>query len=273
MANVAATGLTLNPAYKLAYLVPRDGAIKLDISYMGLLQIATDSGSIMWGRADIVREADTFKYHGPAAMPVHEASVFAKDRGEIVGAYVIAKTHTGDILCGIMTREELDTVRGKSDAWVRGDTGKKGPWESFPEEMCKKAVIKRDQKTWPRTDQHKRLADAVDIANDAEGGYTFEHSQTVPQNLIGDDRKERCDEAAEQYEEAIRVIRLAIYNEDWPTMTDAWAQIPSSAQMDLNLAPSKGGVFSTHERNCIKFKQQRFPQLPPGEVPPPEVQQ
>lgn len=256
MANVAATGLSLNPAYGLAYLVPRDGAIKLDISYKGLLQIATDSGSIMWGRADVVREADDFEYCGPAAAPIHKAKVFSKDRGEIVGAYVIAKTHTGDVLCGIMTRDELDVVRSKSDAWNRGAVGKKGPWETFPEEMCKKAVIKRDQKTWPRTDQHKRLAEAVEIANEAEGGYTFDHGASIPpQNLIGDDRRERCEEAAEQYAEAVAEIKRAIYSENWPAMSDAWRQIPSAAQMDLNLAPSKGGIFSTHERECIKTKQ------------------
>lgn len=285
MANVAATGLTLNPALKLAYLVPRDGAIRLDISYMGLLQIATDTGSIMWGRADVVREADTFTYCGPAAAPEHKCNPFATDRGEIVGAYVIAKTHTGDILCGIMTRAELDTVRDRSDAWkmrdpARGKNG--GPWFDFPEEMSKKAVIKRDQKTWPRTDQHKRLADAVDIANEAEGGYTFDHGNAVPQNLIGDDRKERHDDAAEQYAEAVQAVKLAIYRKDWPAMADAWAQIPSAAQMDLYLAPSKGGIFSTHERKCLHDNQRKaseaephpgYPRLPEGETPPPELQQ
>ena len=38
--NVAAIGITLNPASKLAYLVPRDGMVCLDISYMGLLHLA-----------------------------------------------------------------------------------------------------------------------------------------------------------------------------------------------------------------------------------------
>lgn len=278
MANVAATGLTLNPAYGLAYLVPRDGAIKLDISYKGLLQIATDSGSILWGRADVVREADSFAYCGPAAAPEHKCNPFATDRGDIVGAYVIAKTHTGDILCGIMTRAELDTVRGKSDAWNRGKVGQKGPWEAFPEEMCKKAVIKRDQKTWPRTDQHKRLADAVEIANEAEGNYTFDHGGAIPQNLIGDDRKDRHDDAAEQYAEAVQAVKLAIYRKDWPAMADAWAQVPQAAQMDLYLAPSKGGIFSTHERKCLHDNQRKpseaeaFPRLPEGEAPPPELQ-
>ncbi|KAK6697727.1 hypothetical protein SNK04_013822 [Fusarium graminearum] len=48
--NIAAIGISLNPAKKQAYLVPRDGKICLDISYMGLMDLAIDSGSIRWGR-------------------------------------------------------------------------------------------------------------------------------------------------------------------------------------------------------------------------------
>lgn len=50
--NVAAIGITLNPASKLAYLVPRDGMVCLDISYMGLLHLAQSTGSIKWGNAN-----------------------------------------------------------------------------------------------------------------------------------------------------------------------------------------------------------------------------
>ena len=44
--NVAAIGISLNPASKLAYLVPRKGQVCLDISYMGLMHIAQQSGAI-----------------------------------------------------------------------------------------------------------------------------------------------------------------------------------------------------------------------------------
>ena len=60
--NVAATGLSLNPALKFAYLVPRDNEVCLDISYMGLIKIATDTGSILWAKAEIVYEKDIFTY-------------------------------------------------------------------------------------------------------------------------------------------------------------------------------------------------------------------
>ena len=49
-----------------------------------------------------MREADQFTYNGPAAMPEHKTNPFAKDRGAIVGAYVIAKTPDGDILTDVI---------------------------------------------------------------------------------------------------------------------------------------------------------------------------
>lgn len=258
MINVASTGLTLNPANGYAYLVPRDGAIVLDISYKGLIKIGTDSGAIVWARADIVYADDSFKYHGPALIPDHEADPFKKDRGEIVGAYCIAKTKDGDILTETMPVAELEKIRGKSSAFVKGSAGRKGPWEEWFEQMSKKAVIKRASKTWPYTDD--RLAQAIEVANVSEGGYDFEGR---PEQLsIEDQRKARHDEAVEQYQQAIEVIKsnIATWADDNEnidalyTIAETWRELPSSAQMDLWLATSKGGVFSTFERETIKTR-------------------
>src|SRR5690606_21046286 len=48
--NVASIGLSLSPIEKLAYLVPRQKAVKLDISWRGLIKIATDDNVILWCR-------------------------------------------------------------------------------------------------------------------------------------------------------------------------------------------------------------------------------
>lgn len=177
MLNLAATGLTLNPSHKFAFLVPRDGAIVLEISYLGLLKIATDTGAIKWGRADVVHERDAFVYHGPAKAPEHSADVF-HERGDIIGAYCIAKTEDGDILCEVMDRAALETVRAKSDLFARKQSG---PWVEFFSEMCRKAVIKRAQKTWPKTSA--RMLDAIELANTSEGGYTLD---AEPVQLVTD---------------------------------------------------------------------------------------
>jgi recombination protein RecT len=171
MRNVASTGLSLNPAHAYAYLVPRDGSIMLDISYKGLIKIATDSGAILWARADLVYEQDSFEYNGPALIPVHKAEVFKRDRGLLVGAYCIAKTRDGDILTEIIPASEIEKIRSKSELYTRKKTG---PWVEWFTQMVKKAVIKRASKTWPYTGHSGKLFEAIELANASEGGYTVE---------------------------------------------------------------------------------------------------
>lgn len=190
MINVASTGLTLNPAHGYAYLVPRDNAIHLDISYKGLIKIATDTGAIRWARAELVYAGDTFTFHGPARAPEHIANPF-KERGEIVGVYCIAKTSDGDILTEIMPFEDLEKIRGKSMAYAKN---KSGPWAEWFSQMAKKAVIKRASKTWPYTDRAERLMDAVEIANESEGGYDLEGKAAKP---VSDEQAARIREHAE----------------------------------------------------------------------------
>jgi len=130
-------------------------------------------------------------------------------------------------------------------------------WKQWPARMLRhKAAIQAARYAFGfagimEPDEAERIGDVTVLHNDP------------PKVLIEDQRKDRCDEAAEQYAEAVATIRSAIYKEDWAAMTDAWVQIPSVAQMDLNLAPSKGGVFSTHERKCIKENQVRVTQPNP----------
>lgn len=246
MINVASTGLTLNPANGYAYLVPRDGAIVLDISYKGLIKIATDTGSVEWARADVVYEDDTFVYHGPAAAPEHTADPFKRDRGEIVGVYCIARTKQGDVLTEVMDREELEKIRGKSQAYVKQ---KKGPWVEWFEQMCKKAVIKRASKTWPYTDQNDRIGSAIEIANASEGGYDLESEEEKLHK-----RRQQHDAALGRHYASIESIKAELSKED-PDMhavAETWGEIPQDDQMALWLAPTKGGCFTTAERTAIK---------------------
>jgi len=225
MRNVASTGLSLNPAHGYAYLVPRDGSIVLDISYKGLIKIATEAGAILWARADIVCEQDTFTYHGPAAMPDHKAEVF-RDRGEVIGCYSIAKTVDGDILTEVMDRVEIDKIRGKSDLYAKR---KSGPWVEWFVQMCKKAVIKRSSKTWPYTDRAQKLLDAIELSNQSEGGYTLEseavelitekQSQTVREWLAATETEEAAFLALYKVE-AIEALPRARYQEVIATLQE-----------------------------------------------------
>jgi len=167
--NVAAVGLTLNPALGYAYLVPE--AVKqsngqylqecmLRVSYKGLIKIATDSGSILLAKAEIVKEKDEFTYNGAFALPEHKMKPF-EDRGKTVGVYCAAKTHQGDWIVDIMDMAEVNKISGaaKTDS----------VWKGWEDEMIKKAMIKRASKQWPKTDREGRLEKAVAVMNEYEG--------------------------------------------------------------------------------------------------------
>lgn len=158
--NLASIGISLNPALKESYLVPRGGKICLDISYMGLIKLATDTGSIEWVQAEIVKANDTFEYQGVGKVPLHKMNPFS-DRGETIGVYCVAKLSTGECLSTIMSRAECDAIKDKSS-----QAAKSGPWVSFYEEMLKKTVIKRASKLWPKSE---RVHKAVEVINEHEG--------------------------------------------------------------------------------------------------------
>lgn len=175
--NVAAIGVSLNPAKKHAYLVPRDRKICLDISYMGLMAIATDSGAIKWGQARVVYEQDVFEVNGIDREPTHRFQPFAKERGEVVGAYCVVKTRDGDYLTEAMSIDEINDIRDRSSswkAWIKDQ--KKSPWVTDENEMRKKTVVKRAHKYWPSTE---RLANAIHYMN-TDGGEGLDTTGGAP---------------------------------------------------------------------------------------------
>lgn len=188
--NVAAIGLSLNPAEKLAYLIPRNIKIAdnkwqtrifLEPSYMGMLRLATDSGSIKWAQAACVYAKDKFIDNGSGERPTHVYEVFSKDRGEFVGVYCVARTQFDDYLTATMTAEEIHGIRDRSEGWKAWIEKKRScPWVTDFNEQAKKTVIRRAFKTWPRTDERRMqmLASAVELSNQNEG---FEPIITSPE--------------------------------------------------------------------------------------------
>jgi recombination protein RecT len=162
--NIAAIGISLNPAKKQAYLVPRDGKICLDISYMGLMDLAMNTGSIKWAKAALVHEKDSFELNGYDRPPEHKFNPFAKDRGEIVGVYVVVKTADGEYLTHTMEIGEVFAIRDRSTAWKAyvKDKSKTCPWVTDEGEMVKKTCVKQAYKYWPKTE---RLEQAIHHLN------------------------------------------------------------------------------------------------------------
>lgn len=170
--NVASIGLSLNPALKHAYLVPRQGKVILDISYMGMCHLATESGSLAWVQSRLVFEGETVTVEFGKA-PLHQTNMFGK-KDKIIGCYVVAKTNDGDFLTESMMIEDIENIRDRSESYKKGY----GPWISDYGEMVKKTVVKRAFKMWPKTD--KRMFEASHMLNTTnEEGINFTEENKI----------------------------------------------------------------------------------------------
>lgn len=167
--NIAAIGISLNPAKKQAYLVPRDGRICLDISYMGLMDLAMDTGSVKWAQAALVYANDTFESNGLDKLPTHKYNAFSTERGAVLGVYVTVKTTDNDYLTHTMTLLDAYAIRDRSSAWkswIAKKANSPGPWGTDEGEMIKKTCVKQAYKYWPKTE---RLQNAIQYLN-TDGG-------------------------------------------------------------------------------------------------------
>lgn len=183
--NVAAIGISLNPAKRQAYLVPRDKKICLDISYMGLMDLAMETGSLRWAQADVVRQADVFQLNGFDKPPTHNFDPFKTDRGDVVGVYVVVKTADGEYLTSTMSTDEVNAIRDRSSAWKAWVEKKRScPWVTDWAEMAKKTCVKRAYKYWPKTE---RLEQAIHYLNTetSEGLAVIEGKPVAPSVDVG----------------------------------------------------------------------------------------
>jgi len=178
--NVAAIGISLNPAKKQAYLVPRKNKICLDISYMGLMDLAMETGSIRWAQAALVYAADTFALNGLDKPPLHQFNPFSKDRGEVIGVYVVVKTADGEYLTHTMAAADVFAIRDRSESYK---SGKPGPWNTDPGEMMKKTCVKQAYKYWPKTERLEEAIHHLDT-DGGEGMPTLQQRAECPPDLL-----------------------------------------------------------------------------------------
>lgn len=170
--NVAATGLSLNPVHARAYLVPRkvSGRMKVCLvpSYKGFVYLATEGGAIRFVKAEIVRKDDELVIQGVDLPPIHKRNPFSQE--PIVGVYCVAKTVEGDYITEVMSIEEVNAVRDRSDSWkAHLEKGVTTPWKTDFNEMAKKTVVRRGWKSWPMSaGVRERLEAAMEIDSEVD---------------------------------------------------------------------------------------------------------
>ena len=149
LANVAMIGISLNPLLRQAYLIPRKNSVVMDLSYLGLIQYGIMHCNLSQVEARIIHEHDNYINCGFNQAPQHNYKPFG-DRGQAVGAVVVATTNKGGYLVEEMTKEQIYAIRERSDGWQAYclDNKKLTPWVTDEMEMWRKTVVRRASKYW-----------------------------------------------------------------------------------------------------------------------------
>lgn len=191
--QLASSGLTLDPAQKQAYLVPRNNRVILDVSYLGLIKMATDEGLCQDIVAELVFENDAvFKPQGRRNSPIHEFDPFASKgdliltvtdkgtlgaRGNFRGVYVDFLMRDGRNLVYFVTVEDLAAARAVSESWKKVDKRALSPWTTFPWKMVLKSALKQTVHLIPGN--RTRISAVIDYLN-TYGEEGFKSSAHVP---------------------------------------------------------------------------------------------
>ncbi|HEX6216714.1 MAG TPA: recombinase RecT, partial [Vicinamibacterales bacterium] len=109
--------------------------------------------------AQLVHTNDEFDQTlGDNAAILHKAPKLGQPRGDIIGAYAIARLSNGMVMREVMDKDQIEQVRAAS----KSKNG--GPWTTWFGEMARKTVIRRLAKRLPILDA--RVADTVQSDDD-----------------------------------------------------------------------------------------------------------
>ena len=171
--NVANIGLTLNPALKFAYLVPRSRKVGgqyiveacLEPSYQGLVKLITDTGSAKTIYAHLVYEGDEFQEILGTGVEIRH--VPKRQSKEVVLVYAVAVLHDGTKQVDVMPISDIHEIRAMSESYKAWEKNNALPcvWNTHFGEMARKTVIRRLTKYLPKTDRFEKVAKAIELDN------------------------------------------------------------------------------------------------------------
>ena len=147
----------LMPDNREAALAIYGGKVNYMPMVLGIIKRLATAGITI--DAQVVRANDDFEQEfGDDARIVHKAPRLGQDRGELIGAYAIAKLPNGMVMREVMDKAQIEQVRMAS----RSANG--GPWKQWYDEMARKTVLRRLAKRLPILDAS--VADTVAADDD-----------------------------------------------------------------------------------------------------------
>lgn len=174
--QAAELGLEPGSALGEAYLVPYKSTCQMIVGYRGLISLAFRSGHIKSIQSREVYDGDLFEFElGLETKLRHVPGDNVGDPAKITHVYCVIHLKDGGIIADVMTKKEVERIRGRSAA------GNSGPWVTDYAEMAKKTVTRRALKYAPMSvEMSKALAleNAVDTGDTSALGGEFEFIDT-----------------------------------------------------------------------------------------------
>lgn len=178
--NAAELGLDFTQAKGHAYIVKFGDQATFMPGYRGLIDLARRSGRVKFVDAQLVYENDHFEYeYGESRRLVHRPPKLGHARGEMIGAYAVARLDNDELQFVVMDKEELDRIRERSKA------KNAGPWKTDEGEMYRKVPVRRLFKYLPCSPD---LEKAIELDNHVSG---------VIEEITNDPGKSRTETLAE----------------------------------------------------------------------------
>ncbi len=163
-----------------AYLIPYGKQATLIPGYRGLIDLARRSGQIKSIEAHLIRKNDKFECAFGLSPVLTHSPVFPGDQEylkneHIIGAYAVAKLVDGGEQFEVMSRAEIDAIRGRSKA------SGSGPWVTDYGEMARKTVVRRLVKYLPISVE---LSTALEADNRADTGVGIIDLINLPAEVL-----------------------------------------------------------------------------------------
>lgn len=197
MLGAATLGFEIGNGLGHAYLVPYDKRkkegnqwvtvateIQLIIGYRGMIELARRSGQIESIYAVEVYNGEPFEVELGLSQNISHKRRFdiIANPENVIAVYAVAKLKGGEVQFDVMTRSQVDAIRGRSKSKDNG------PWVTDWVEMAKKTVVRRLFKYLPvsievKSDKDKAFVPLSQLAED--GAVTIDAATgeiLVPQN-------------------------------------------------------------------------------------------
>lgn len=154
---------------------------------------------------------------------------------------------------GITRRMFLPVMDGSNKAM------KSEPYTYFVKGYNGKPPVEKRCEAATMTDINKTLMRCLvkAMAMFGLGHYIYAGEDLPDPESIEIGYKKKNEALKDEFFEEVKLIKDGIANDDWAASSEAWFTLSDEMKQSLWVAPSKGGVFTTQEREIIKSKEFR----------------